>query len=684
MQLEDDIINIKNIGSQRAAKFHRLGIYKILDLIEYFPRNYNDRTNISKIGNLDLDKENTFIARVSDLAENVCVNQRIITKLKLKDSTGSINAIWYNQPYLKNSFSIGDEYIFTGKVKRKYNNTEVESPEYEKIGTEQLLSGGRIVPIYSATDKLSQKIIRQTVKSALDGVKNQLKEFMPYSIIKKYKLMDRADAIENIHFPQSENNFFSARYRLAFEELFLLQLGLMRIKQFNSCQKVGAIIKRIETGVEQKLPFELTSAQKNALNEIFKSMSDGNIMGRLIQGDVGSGKTIVAIITALNVVKNGYQVAMMAPTEVLAKQHFESFNSILSEFGIKVVLLTGSITKKNKTHILEQIESGEADIILGTHAIIQSNVVFKNLALVITDEQHRFGVNQRTKLSDKGKNPHTLVMTATPIPRTLALILYGDLDITTIDELPPERQNIDTFAVNTSYHSRIYKFIQKQIQSGRQIYIICPIVDESENLKDLKSVTEYTQKLKEDIFSNYKVEYIYGKMKADCKQSIMDRFLNGDIDILVSTTVIEVGINVPNAAVMLVENADRFGLAQLHQLRGRVGRGKHKSYCILVSDSKSKLAAERMQVMHRSNDGFEISEVDLNLRGPGDFFGTRQHGLPELKIANLYRDMDILKSAQMAASEILNDDFELKKDENTSLKYRIDLFFKNANLSCSL
>lgn len=685
MELNDDIIKINNIGEQRANKLHQLGIYTVRDIAEYFPRDYTDRSNILNISGLVIDKENTFIATIAAQAENIRINNKIITKVKLKDATGTLIALWYNQAYLKNGFFVGQQYLFTGKITKKNSRLEIIAPEYEKLDDKELLSGGRIVPIYASTYKLSQKMLRQLIKKVLEDTYNQLQEFMPVDIRKKCQLCDRNFAIQNIHFPIDEDSFFIARFRLVFEELFLLQLGLLRIKAHTSKDQSGLII---DTSNEQDymlkaLPFALTNAQLRALGEINSDFKSGKVMNRLVQGDVGSGKTIVAMVAAFNTVKAGYQVAVMVPTEILAKQHYESFNAVLKQFGINSVLLTGSATKKQKKPILETIENGYANIIIGTHALIQENVLFDRLGLVITDEQHRFGVEQRSKLVAKGVSPHILVMTATPIPRTLALIVYGDLDITIIDELPPGRQKVETFYVEGSYHERIYNFIKKEIADGRQVYIVCPMVEESDK-DELKSVIEYSDHLKQEVFGGYQLEYIHGKMKPSQKQEIMNQFIEGNINILVSTTVIEVGINVPNASLMVIENADRFGLAQLHQLRGRVGRGSYKSYCILITDSKSKVTAERMKIMQRTNDGFEISQADLDLRGPGDFFGTRQHGLPQMKIANLYKDMDILKLAQQYANELIQNDCELEKTENLLLRDRLDDFFDIEKLKVSL
>lgn len=685
MNLYDKIENINNVGEQRAGKLRQLNIDTVKDMLEYFPRDYEDRSTLKKISELQEEEENTFVGKVLKAGETAKFGKRIITKVAFKDETGVITAVWYNQGYLKNSFSVGEEYLLTGKVIMKYGRLEISAPEYEKIDGKELLSGGRIVPVYSSTYKLSQKMLRQLIKNVIEDTYDQLEEFLPLNLRKEHKLADRNFAIQNIHFPSSEGNFFIARRRLVFEELFLLQLGLLRIKGLNIQDKQGIVLKNTEEEKEllNILPFKLTNAQAKALDEIKQDFVSGKPMNRLVQGDVGSGKTVVAMLAAFTAVKNGYQVSMMVPTEVLAKQHFEEFTKYLEGFGIKTALLVGSMTKKQKMLVQNALAEGEIDIVLGTHALIQEDVNFKKLGLVITDEQHRFGVKQRASLVQKGENPHTLVMTATPIPRTLALILYGDLDITIIDELPPGRQKIDTFYVNTSYRERFYEFIRKEINKGRQAYIICPMVEGNEK-QELQAVIDYTEKLQQDIFKEFNVEYVHGKMKAIQKQEVMDRYAKAETQILVATTVIEVGINVPNSTIILIENAERFGLAQLHQLRGRVGRGKEKSYCILVTDSRSRLTKERMKIMQQTNDGFRLSEVDLDLRGPGDFFGTRQHGLPEMKIANLYKDMEIVKEAQEAAKKLIERDFMLEKEENQKLKVKLSEFFKDADNMCTM
>ncbi len=676
MRLEDSVGCIKSVGTERTKKFNKLGIFTVLDLIEHFPRDYNDRSNFSKTNEIILNEENTIKGIVSYKPELFLKGSMQIVKAKIHDNSGEIEAVWFNQPYLKNALKMGAEYIFTGKAILRYNIIQLESPDFEIYGDKELLSTGRIVPVYSSTYGLSQKIFRNIIKSALDDIVDEIDEFIPENIRKKYNLCERKFAVFNIHFPENDESFFAARKRLVFEELFLLQAKLLQIKGFMKKKYCGVFIEEFDTSpIRENLPFKFTGAQEKVLTEILNDFKCNVAMNRLIQGDVGSGKTAVAMTAAYVMAKNGFQTALMAPTDVLASQHFESFSKVFEKLEIKCVLLSGGLKKSEKRRVYEAIELGNADIIIGTHAVIQDAVKYNNLGLVITDEQHRFGVRQRNKLAQKGDNPHIMVMTATPIPRTLALILYGDLDISIIDELPPGRQKTDTLFVNSSYYERIFSFIKKEIDKGRQIYIICPTIEQSEQ-DDLKAVEKYTEKLKTEVFKNYRVECIHGKFKADYKNYVMEEFSEGKIDILVSTTVIEVGINVPNATIMLIENAERFGLAQLHQLRGRVGRGAEKSYCILVSDSKNKVAKERMKIMTSSSDGFEISEKDLNLRGPGDFFGTRQHGLPELKIANLYKDIDILKMAQKATEELYIDDPLFEKEQNRKLSLEIERFFR--------
>ena len=677
MELNEPISVVKNIGETRCKQLNKMGVETVNDLIEYFPRDYEDKSLFVNISDVVKGEVNTFKAKVSFNPEAHRVKGMVIVRARLSDATGNIDGVWFNQPYIKNSLVLGKEYVFSGKVTEKYNRIQIESPEFE-IFNPNSLNNGRIVPVYTLPARLSQKVIRTVIRDALVEVKDKIDEFLPESIIKRMNLCSRLYAIKNIHFPQNDDAFFKARYRLVAEELLLLQMRLLQLKG-----DVGEKTSTVKIGnydvseIRNQLKFNLTNAQKKVLSEIFNDFSSGYVMNRLVQGDVGCGKTAVAMIAAYLIINNGYQAVMMAPTDVLANQHYESFKAVFEPLGISCQLLTSGLKKKEKNLAYENIENGNAKMIIGTHALIQEKVVYNNLGLVITDEQHRFGVRQREMLAQKGEEPHVLVMTATPIPRTLALILYGDLDISTINELPPGRQKVDTFAVNHTY-DRLYAFIEKETAKGRQCYIICPMIEENEKL-DLRSVLKFTEELQNDRLPSLRVECMHGKLKNNEKQDIMDRFSNGEIDVLVSTTVIEVGVNVPNATLMIIENAERFGLSALHQLRGRVGRGGEKSYCVLVTDSKTKVAKERMTIMCKSNDGFVISEKDLHLRGPGDFFGTRQHGLPEMKIANLYKDINILKDVQSVAIDLYKSDENLEKKENLLLKKRIEELYSEEN-----
>ena len=611
---------------------------------------------------------------------NVRLRGKTMQRLVVRDETASGIITWFNQPYLKDKFVVGNKYKFFGKVNKKGGKITFNSPVFD--AEEKSQNTGRIIPIYPLTYNLSQNQLRKIMEAGIKEVYGNLPETLPEYLVKNYNLEDINNATKHIHFPDEFKDFDIARKRLVFEELLSVQLALLELKNSYNNE-----IKGIEFSKEAKmsdvintLPFKLTKAQLRVLEEIDSDMEKDKNMNRLLQGDVGSGKTVVAMCAAYKAVKSGYQAAIMAPTAILATQHLENFKNILENLGIRCELLVSGISKKKKENILERLKNGEIDILIGTHAIIEDNVEFKNLGLVVTDEQHRFGVKQRTKIAEKGENPDVLVMTATPIPRTLALILYGDLDISIIDELPPNRKKIETFAVNKNMTDRVNMFIEKQIDEGRQAYIVCPLVEENEEM-DLKSVEKIYETYSKEVFPQYRVEYIHGKMKPKEKDEIMERFKKHEIDILISTTVIEVGVDVPNSNIMVIENAERFGLAQLHQLRGRVGRGDYQSYCILKFDGKSDNVRKRMKVMCETNDGFIISEKDLELRGSGDFFGTAQHGLPEFKIANLFEDMDILKMVQSVAMKILLDDPKLEKKENRCLKELIkDKFTKRIEI----
>ena len=682
MNPSDSIDVVKNIGKTRAEQLNKLGIETVEDLIEYYPRDYEDRSRFVPINEIEIGSVNTIRGRVLTSPEARRVRTITIVGVRIADGTGSIECVWFNQPYVKNQLIVGKEYTFTGKVIQKFGRIQMESPDYELVNVDSL-NTGRIVPVYTVPKKMSQKVIRGCIKDAMDTVDGSLDEYMPESIIREHNLCSREFAVRNIHFPENDKAFFKARRRLVFDELLFLQMHLLELKG-NVCDKKTSVVINDfdDSEIRNALGFSLTDAQEKVLNEIKNDFTTGFVMNRLIQGDVGSGKTAVAMISAYIAIKNGYQAVLMAPTDVLANQHYKSFCDTLEPLGIKCELLTSGLKKKEKDRAYDNIATGYAKMIIGTHALIQEKVKYNNLGLVITDEQHRFGVRQREMLSEKGNEPHILVMTATPIPRTLALILYGDLDISIIDKLPPGRKKVDTFAVDNSYYQRLYAFIKKEVAKGRQVYIICPMIEENDKM-ELRAVLSYTDDLDRNILPELRVSCVHGKMKNAEKQTVMEEFAKGNIDVLVSTTVIEVGINVPNASLMIIENADRFGLSALHQLRGRVGRGSEKSYCVLVSDAKSKVAKERLKIMCQTNDGFVISEKDLTLRGPGDFFGTRQHGLPEMKIANLYKDVDILKEVQQTAISLYKKDKELKSVENSRLKAKIfDIFITKIKKIC--
>lgn len=656
LDLTKDVKYVKGVGPNRVKLLNKIGIYNLGDLITYYPRDYEDRSKPRMIQNL-VNGEDSLIkaVAVSRVVEIRLKNRMCMYKLVVQDETAKCTIIWFNQSYLKNKFIIGETYYFFGKANIRMGKFEMSSPVFDDVNTKN--NTGRIIPIYSSTYSLSQNTIRKIIENGLEMVDGNLEENMPEYILDNYNLLGINEATKKVHFPESFEEFKEARKRLVFEELLTMQVALLGLKN-----KYSRDIKGIEFAKEYKfsdiindLPFNLTNAQIRVLQEIEKDMEKDKSMNRLLQGDVGSGKTIVSIIAAYKAVKSGYQAAIMAPTSILASQHLESFTEILEKYNIRCELLISSITKKKKEEILEKLKNGEIDVLIGTHAILEDNVIFKNLGLVVTDEQHRFGVRQRSKIASKGKNPDVLVMTATPIPRTLALILYGDLDISIIDELPPNRKKIDTFAVTKQMEERVNNFIKKQIEEGRQCYIVCPLVEENEEI-DAKSVLELAEKYKNETFKEYKVEYIHGKMRPKEKDEIMLEFKEGKIDILISTTVIEVGVNVPNSSIMVIENAERFGLAALHQLRGRVGRGEYKSYCILKYNSKSDVVKQRMKIMQDTNDGFVIAEKDLELRGTGEFFGTKQHGIPDFKIANLFEDIPILKMVQDLSKKIEEED----------------------------
>ncbi len=675
--INESIQYVKGIGPKKAEKLNRLGIYTIKDLLYYFPRQFEDRSIIKKIAQLEDEEKVTVKALITNIESYTPKKGMTITRIDVKDDTGFAKLTFFNREYIKNTFRVGDSILAFGKVKKNGRFVELNSCELEYLSSSPK-NIGKLMPVYPLSYGITNKDIMNTIRMVFENKDIRIPEYMPEHLMKKYRLCGIEYAIKNIHFPKDKESLKVALYRLIFEELLVLQLGLFMYKG-GSSDKKGIVFKRDSRldDVLESLPFKLTRAQSRALNEIIDDMCSEKVMNRLVQGDVGSGKTVVALLALAECVFNGYQGALMAPTEILAQQHYESFTETFEDIGINVELLTGSVTKKQKEGILQRVKDGEVDILIGTHALIEDNVEFENIGLVITDEQHRFGVRQRGKLSSKGVSPDILVMTATPIPRTLALILYGDLDISIIDELPPGRQPIETIAVEKKKRDKVYNsLVRREVDKGRQVYIVCPLVEESETL-DITSATETAEEIKRDFFPDLRVGLLHGKMKSSEKDAIMTAFKNHELDILVSTTVIEVGVNVPNSTLMIIENAERFGLAQLHQLRGRVGRGKHQSYCVLIYGSNSEVCRKRMDIMEETNDGFKISEKDLEIRGPGEFFGTMQHGVPELKIANLFKHMKILKTVQQEARIIIGDDPTLDFKEYRGLKREIESKFKD-------
>lgn len=672
------ITELKGIGEKYAQLLGRLSVYTVEDLVGLYPRDYELYQEPAFISTLSPDYENNNVVIDGVVSKKIDVyhtGKLAVISTFINDENGDrIKCTWFNMPFLKSSLKLGMRYIFRGRFVIKNGIKILEQPQmYTRLQYSEI--EGTMQPIYPLTKGLSNKTVANAVHQALEKFDAGLeKEYIPGYVRQKNELAEHNYAVVNIHFPKSMEDYIQARKRLAFEEFFLFVLAVRSLRNSNQRIPNGYIIQndsRTDDFIE-KLPFSLTNGQKSAWTEVKKNMSGKGLMSRLIQGDVGSGKTIIAVLALMNTAYAGYQAAMMVPTEVLAKQQYDSITKMFNNMGVElnVSLLVGSMTAAAKRKVYEDIENGRTDIVIGTHAVIQEKVIFKNLALVITDEQHRFGVNQRRDLSDKGNNPHILVMSATPIPRTLAIIVYGDLDISVIDELPAERLPIKNCVVDESYRPNAYKFIENQVHAGRQAYVICPMVEDSENI-EAENVIDYAKKLSGELPDDIKVEYLHGKMKASQKNEIMEKFSKNEINVLVSTTVIEVGVNVPNATVMMVENAERFGLAQLHQLRGRVGRGGFQSYCIFVSGNKSKKTKDRLEILNKTNDGFKIAEEDLKLRGPGDFFGVRQSGDFDFGIADIYTDAKVLKSASEAAGEVLDKDPELELEENRYLAEKV-------------
>ncbi len=680
------ISTLKGIGEKTEKIFQKAGIYTIGDLIRYFPRGYDVYEEPVPISELEEGKTMTVTGSIYGRIQVGGSPKMQITTVYLKDISGTLKVIWFRMPFLRNTLAKAGIITLRGRVIRKKEGLVMEHPEVFCPASKYDLKQDTLQPIYPLVTGLTNHAVMKAVRQVLEEC-DVGEGILPKDMVREYQLSDYRRAIYGIHFPKDKEEFYHARKRLVFEEFMLFILSLRMLKESEE-RVLNPYCFRKQPQIEKflnSLPFELTDAQKTVWREIKNDMAGIHVMSRLVQGDVGSGKTIVALLAMMYTGLNGYQAAMMAPTEVLARQHFENINHMLQEYEIslKVGLLTGSMTARQKRMVYEAVEAGEIQLVIGTHALIQEKVIYKNLALVVTDEQHRFGVKQRESLANKGVSPHILVMSATPIPRTLAIIVYGDLDISVINELPKNRLPIKNCVVDTGYRNTAYRFIKNQIAQGRQCYVICPMVEESETL-EVENVTDYTENLQEIMGVNIKVQCLHGKMKQSQKDEIMEAFSKNEIQVLVSTTVIEVGIDVPNSTVMLIENAERFGLAQLHQLRGRVGRGKYQSYCIFMSASKSKETKERLDILNKSNDGFFIASEDLRLRGPGDLFGIRQSGILDFKLGDVFQDSQVLQQASEVANLILEEDPQLEKEKYESLKQQVQKIIQGGMLETTL
>lgn len=664
---EIPIENLNNIGTKRAECFRKLGVKSVGELIRFYPRGYDDWSKPVPISEIEFGKPCCVKGIVCDIFPESRVKEgRTVFKFRINDGISYMNIVYFNNPYIKNKIKADTEYLFLGRATSNYGGITMVAPQVEAVDLKN-----KIMPIYHQSGVLSSKNIMNAVQKALNMLPSVIKDIIPKDIREKYNLCELKFALKNIHFPKDMLSLKQARERLIFEELLVMQLGMGGLKSHRASSNIS-INKDYSEEFYSLLPFTLTNAQKRTVSECINDLKNtkNEAMNRLVQGDVGSGKTAVAACVCYSTVKSGYQCAFMVPTEILAEQHYSSLCSIFGD-KINIALLTGSTKTKERKNIIQSLADGKTDIVIGTHALISDGVDFNKLGLVVTDEQHRFGVAQRAKLLTKGENPHLLVMSATPIPRTLALVVFGDLDVSIIDELPPGRKKINTYLIDSSIRERALGFVKKELDKGRQAYVVCPLVEQSES--ELQSAEEYAVSLQAKL-KEYSVAVLHGKMKSKEKEKIMSAFSCGEIQVLVSTTVIEVGVDVPNSTIMMIENAERFGLSQLHQLRGRVGRGKYESYCILISDIRSKDTKARLQVMCLTNNGFEIAEHDLRLRGPGDFFGSAQHGLINLKIASLDIS-DSLEYAQLSAREILSSDPILKLPQHRGLRAEIKRIF---------
>ncbi|MDP4108813.1 MAG: ATP-dependent DNA helicase RecG [Bacillota bacterium] len=676
--LKTEVRFIKGIGEKRAKLLNKISIFTLSDFLSFFPRDYEDRTKFLKISELR-DSETACVRAViaTDVKASRTRGGRQVVKCRAFDDTGSFEITFFNQPYIKGRLIKGKEYIFYGRVQKDFLATSMVQPSFEEYGS-IMKNMGRILPVYPLTAGLSRNDIMRGTSAALEAAGTFVADVLPEELRKRYKLADAYYAYENIHFPKTMEDALAARRRFVFEELFFISLGLKQLKS-RRIKEEGIFFQDTDTDAFiNALGYKLTGAQKKAVCEAARDLVSGRPMNRLLQGDVGSGKTAVAAVLIYLSAVNGFQTAFMAPTSILAEQHFKTLSPIFERFSIKTCLLTGAVSAKEKANICGRARSGEIKLLIGTHALIEKEVGFNKLALVITDEQHRFGVSQRAELLSKGDRntpPHMLVMSATPIPRTLALILYGDLDISVLDELPPGRKPVKTGLRSDEARARAFRFVKNQLEAGRQAYIVCPLVDDNGN-EELKAVEAYAAKLQDEVFPGVEIGIMHGRLKPSKKEEIMRRFAANEIKLLVSTTVIEVGINVPNATVMIIENAERFGLSQLHQLRGRVGRGAEQSYCVLFSQSDNEETLKRLSVFCSTNDGFKIAEEDLRLRGPGDFFGSRQHGLPVLKTADLVSDVRTLREAQEAADYLLSEDPEFTGPEHAKIAESVCKLFE--------